>query len=197
MATFSLDTRKPLGRLGLVVQIAFLAVVGLGLGSVSHYLMATKLPAGHAQHDGEKAAQAVIAAEGAAATTDAAKAALQAKAEEAGKKAYEESLHHGRQTWLPFEAFLSIIWGLLTAGYLSVAVQRRLNDAGQHGTLLLVAGHLGGWVLMAFAGFAFLLESSGQLASGSCWWIVPIVGGVLLLPALFGGSGHGEDDHAH
>ena len=197
MATFSLDTRKPLGRLGLVVQIAFLAVVGLGLGSVSHYLMAEKLPAGHAQHDGEKAAQAVIAAEGAAATTDAAKAALQAKAEEAGKKAYDESLAHGRQTWLPFEVFLSIIWGLLTAGYLSVAVQRRLNDAGQHGALALVAGHLGGWALMVFCGFAFLLESSGRLASGSSWWIVPIVGGVLLLPALLGGSGHGEDDHAH
>ena len=195
MATFSLDTRTPLGRLGLIVQIAFLAVVGLGLASVSHYLMAAKLPAGHAQHDGEKAAQAVIAAEGSKATTEVAKAEVQAKAAEAGKKAYEESLAHGRQTWLPFEVFLSIIWGLMTAGYLSVAVQRRLNDAGQHGTLAILAGHLGAWALMVFCGFSFLLESSGRLASGSSWWIVPIVGGVLLLPSLLGGSGHGEEAH--
>jgi hypothetical protein len=195
MATFSLDTRTPLGRLGLIVQIAFLAVVGLGLASVSHYLMAAKLPAGHAQHDGEKAAQAVIAAEGSKATTVVAKAEVQAKAAEAGKKAYEESLAHGRQTWLPFEVFLSIIWGLMTAGYLSVAVQRRLNDAGQHGTLAILAGHLGAWALMVFCGFSFLLESSGRLASGSSWWIVPIVGGVLLLPSLLGGSGNGEEAH--
>lgn len=197
MATFSLDTRKPLGRLGLVVQIAFLAVVGLGLASVSHYVMAAKLPGGHAQHAGEKAAQTVMAAEGAAATTETAKVAVRAKAEEAGKKAYDEAFAHGRQTWLPFEVFLSIIWGLMTAGYLSVAVQRRLNDAGQHGTLPLVAGHVGGWTLMVFVGFSFLLESSGRLASGSSWWIVPVVGAVLLLPALLGGTGHAEDDHAH
>ena len=197
MATFSLDTRLPLGRLGLVAQFVFLAVAGLGLASVSHYLMAAKLPAGHAQHDGDKAAQAVIAAESPQATTEVAKAALQAKAAEAGKKAYDESLVHGRQTWLPFEVFLSIIWSLMLGGYLSVAVQRRMNDAGQHGTLPMVAGHLGAWALMTFAAFSFLLESSGRLASGSSWWIAPIVGGVLLLPSLLGGSGHGEDDHGH
>jgi hypothetical protein len=194
MATFSLDTRKPLGRLGLVVQIAFLAVVGLGLASVSHYVMATKLPAGHAQKAGEKAAQALVAAEGGAATTEVAKVELRAKAEAAGKKAFDEARAYGRQTWLPFEVFLAVIWGLMTAGYISVAVQRRLNDAGQNGTLALIAGHVGGWTLMVFCGFAFLLESSGRLASGSGWWIIPIVGGVLLIPSLLGGSGHGEEE---
>lgn len=197
MATFSLDTRSPLGRFGLILQMVFLAVVGLGLASVSHYMMATKLPAGHAQKDGEKAALAVIAAEGSKATTEAAKVEVQAKAKAAGEKAYEESVVHGRQTWLPFEAFLAITLSLLLAGFFSIAIQRRLIDAGQRGLMWLIPAHLGAWALMAFVSFSFLLQSSGRLASGSSWWLVAIAGGVLLLPAFLGGSGHADDEHAH
>ena len=197
MTTFSLDTRSPLGRFGLILQMVFLAVVGLGLASVSHYVMATKLPAGHAQKEGEKAALAVIAAEGSKATTEAAKAEVQAKAKAAGEKAYADSVAFGRQTWLPFEAFLAITWSLMLAGYFSIAVQRRLIDAGQRGLLWLTAAHLGAWSLMTFVSFSFLLHSSGRLASGSSWWLVAIAGGILLLPAFLGGSGHADDEHAH
>jgi hypothetical protein len=120
-----------------------------------------------------------------------------AKAKAAGEKAYADSLAHGRQTWLPFEAFLAITWSLMLAGYFSLAVQRRLSDAGQRGLLWLTSAHLGAWALMAFVSFSFLLQSSGRLASGSSWWLVAISGGVLLLPAFLGGSGHADDEHAH
>lgn len=194
--TFALDTRLPLGRLGLLLNLVFFAVVLAAAASLSHWLMAAKLPGGHAQHEGDKAAAALVAAEGAQAKTDTAKAALQAKAEAAGKKAYDESLAHGRQTWFPFEIFLAIIWALLGGGYLSVAVQRRMNDAGQHGLWLLVAGHVGVWALANTVAFHALLADAGKLALDSPWMLVPLVGAVLLLPAFLGGSGHGEEGHA-
>lgn len=197
MATFSLDTQTSLSRLGLILQMVFLAVVGLGLASVSHYVMATKLPAGHAQKEGVKAALALIAAEGSAATTDAEREGVQAKAAAAGENGFADAMVFGRQTWLPFEIFLAITWSLMLAGYFSIAVQRRLNDAGQHGLVWLTAAHLGAWTLITFACFSFLLHSSGRLASGSGWWLVAVAGGILLLPAFLGGSGHADDEHAH
>lgn len=192
--TFALDTQKPLGRLGLLLNVVFFAVVLAAAASLSHWLMAAKLPGGHAQHEGDKAAAALVAAEGSKATTDAAKAELKAKVEAAGKKAYDEALVHGRQTWFPFEIFLAITWALLGSGYLSVAVQRRMNDAGQHGLWLLVAGHLGVWALATTVAFHALLADAGQLALNSPWMLVPLIGAVLLLPAFFGGSGHARDE---
>ena len=192
--TFALDTQKPLGRIGLLLNAVFLAVVVAAAASLSHWLMAAKLPGGHAQHEGDKAIAALVAAEGSKATTDAAKAELKAEAEAAGKKAYDEALAHGRQTWFPFEIFLSIIWGLLGAGYLSVAVQRRMNDAGQHGLWLLTAGHLGAWALIGTVAFHALLADAGKLAGNSPWLLFPLVGALLLLPAFFGGSGHAHDE---
>ena len=194
--TFALDTRKPLGRLGLLLNVVFLAVVFGAAASLSHWLMAAKLPGGHAQREGDKAAQAVVAAESAQASTDAAKAELKAKAEAAGRKAYDEGLAYGRQTWLPFEIFLAIIWALLSAGYLSVAVQRRMNDAGQEGIWLLALGHLGAWAVSGTLAFHALLLNSGRLALDSPWIALPVAGLVLLLPSLLGGSGRGHD-HGH
>lgn len=192
--TFALDTQKPLGRIGLLLNVVFLAVVFGAAASLSHWLMAAKLPGGHAQREGDKAAQAIVAAEASQATTEAAKALLKAKAESAGKKAYEEGLAYGRQTWLPFEIFLAIIWALLGAGYLSVAAQRRMNDAGQQGVWLLSLGHLGAWALAGTVAFHALLLDSGRLALNSPWIALPIAGFVLLLPSLLGGSGHGHDE---
>lgn len=192
--TFALDTQRPLGRLGLLLNVVFLAVVFGAAASLSHWLMAAKLPQGHAQKEGEKAAQALVASEGPKAATDAAKAELKAKAEAAGKKAYDEALAHGRETWLPFEIFLAIIWSLLAAGYLSVAAQRRMNDAGQHGVWLISLGHLGAWALAGTVGFHALLAASGRLSSGSAWLLLPVAGFLLLLPSLLGGSGHGQDE---
>lgn len=192
--TFALDTQQPLGRLGLLLNAVFLAVVIAAAASLSHWLMAAKLPNGHAQHEGDKAVAALVAAEGAKAATDAAKAELKAKAEAAGKKAYDEALAHGRQTWFPFEIFLAIIWALMGGGYLSVAVQRRMKDAGQQGLRLLTAGHLGAWALMGTVAFHALLADAGKLAGNSPWLLVPLVGALLLLPAFVGGSGHARDE---
>ena len=192
--TFELDTRKPLGRLGLLLNLVFFAVVLAAAASLSHWLMAAKLPGGHAQKEGDKAVAAMIAAEGSKATTDAAKAELKTKAEAAGRKAYDEALAYGRQTWFPFEIFLAITWALMGGGYLSVAVQRRMNDAGQHGLWLLTAGHLGAWALASTVAFHALLADAGQLAPSSPWMLVPLVGALLLLPSFFGGSGHAHDE---
>ncbi len=191
--TFALDTRLPLGRLGLLLNLAFFAVVLAAAASLSHWLMAAKLPGGHAQHEGDNAVAALVAAEGAKAATDAAKAELKAKAEAAGKKAYDEALAHGRQTWFPFEIFLAIIWALMGGGYLSVAIQRRMNDAGQRGLWLLVIGHLGVWALAGTVAFHALLADAGKLSTSSPWVLVPAVGLLLVLPAFLGGSGHGEE----
>ncbi|MFN7340365.1 MAG: hypothetical protein ACK5VI_04705 [Opitutia bacterium] len=194
--TFALDTRLPLGRLGLLLNFGFFAVVLAAAASLSHWLMAANLPGGHAQREGDKAVAALVAAEGAQATTDAAKAALKAKAEAAGKKAFDEGLAYGRQTWFPFEIFLAITWALMGGGYLSVAVQRRMNDAGQHGLWLLVIGHLGAWALASTVAFHALLADAGKLSISSPWMLVPLVGAILVLPAFLGGSGHGEEEHA-
>jgi hypothetical protein len=192
--TFALDTQQPLGRLGLLLNLVFFAVVLAAAASLSHWAMAVKLPGGHAQKEGDKAVAALVAAEASKATTDAAKSELKTKAEAAGKKAYDASLAYGRQTWFPFEIFLAITWALMGAGYLSVAVQRRMNDAGQHGLWLLVAGHLGIWALATTVAFHAVLADAGRLTFNSPWMLVPLVGAVLVLPAFFGGSGHAHDE---
>lgn len=200
--TFSLDLTKPLGRLGYVANLVFLAVACSAFAWLSHALMAEVLPERHAHHEAEAAAQAAYA-EGVAKAKKANKGAalsaeetakLKAEATAAGKKKGEEGLKEGRETWGPFEVFLLLICAVFFSGYASLASQRRMNDAGLQGTLWLTLGHLGAWTLLSFVAFLPYLESHGLTKS---WSIAAIAGGILILPTLLAGEGKGEAHEAH
>ncbi len=79
------------------------------------------------------------------------------------------------------------------AGFLSVAVQRRANDAGLLG-LWLFPNHLGAWLFAGFVAFYPFLSAHGLR---NAWTPAFIAGLVLLLPALLSGEGKGEADHGH
>ena len=195
--TFSLDLTRPLGRLGYVASLVFLAVACSAFAWLAHALMTEVLPERHAHHEAEATAQAVYA-EGLAKAKKANKGAalsaeetakLKAEATEAGKKKGEEGLKEGLETWGPFQVFLLLICAVFFSGFGSLASQRRMNDGGLEGTLWLTIGHLGTWALLSFVAFLPYLESHGLTKS---WSIAAIAGGILILPTLLAGEGKGE-----
>jgi len=195
--TFSLDLTQPLGRIGYLANLVFMGVVCSAFAWLSHVLMVDTLPGNHAHHEAEVTAQTTYAAAVAKAKKESKGAALsaeqtaklKAEAAEAGKKKGEESLKHGRETWAPFEVFLLILAAIFLGGFASVASQRRMNDAGLQGTLWLVAGHLGTWLIAGFVAFLPYLESHGLTKT---WAIVPLAGAFMVLPLVLASSDHSE-----
>ena len=142
----------------------------------------------------EKAvAKAKTAAKGKAFDVKAATAAAEAAAEPELKKQAEEIHHHAVEGWAPFAVFLLILSALFFAGFLSVYVQRRANDAGLKG-LWIFTNHLGAWAFAAYVAFYPFLAAHGLRNA----YASAFIGGlVLLLPVFFAGEGHHDHDHDH
>lgn len=200
--TFSLDLTQPLGRIGYLANLVFMGVVCSAFVWIAHVVMVDTLPEGHAHHEAEAVAQSTYA-DAVAKAKKAAKVAtlpaeqtakLKEAATEAGKKKGEEALEHARETWAPFQIFLLILGTVFLGGFASVAAQRRMNDAGLHGTLWLVAGHVGTWALAGYVAFLPYLESHGLTKA---WALVPLGAALVLLPVVLASSDHSEGHGAH
>lgn len=201
--TFSLDLSKPLGRLGLVVNVLALTVLFYALSAGSFRYMTETLPHAAVAHKTEEIARnaeeaafakAKAAAKGKAIDEKAVQAQAKVAAEAEIKKQEKEIHHHAFGLWAPFSIFLLILSALFFAGFLSVYVQRRANDGGLKGLWLFV-NHLGAW---AFAGYVAFYPLLAEHDLRRVWAPAFIAGLVLLLPVLFAGEGHAEhDDHGH
>ena len=199
--TFSLDLTKPLSRVGFLVNLVFLTVVFSGLSWLSFGYMTHSLPQG-AIHVEEQAiaqkaqdqafAKAKAAAKGKVFDEKAALAEAKKAGLEAAEKKHEEIHHHVVGGWAPFAIFLLIISALFFSGFLSIALQRRANEAGKNGLLVFLA-HVGGWALATFIAFEPFLTHHGLTKA---WSVGGIVGLVLILPVVLAGEGH-ADDHGH
>ena len=199
--TFSLDLTKPLSRVGFAVNLVFLAVVFSGLAWLSFGYMTNVLPKGaiHAEEQAvaqkaqdEVFAKAKVAAKGKVFDEKAALAEAKKVGLETAEKKHEEIHHHIVGGWAPFAIFLLIIVAIFFAGFLSIALQRRANDAGLNGLWVFI-GHVGGWALATFIAFEPFLTYH-QLTK--TWSIAGIAGLVLILPVVLAGQGH-ADDHGH
>lgn len=199
--TFSLDLTKPLSRVGFLVNLVFLTVVFSGLSWLSFGYMTHSLPQGaiHAEEQAiaQKAqdqafAKAKAAAKGKAFDEKAALAEAKKAGLEAAEKKHEEIHHHAVSGWAPFAIFLLIISATFFSGFLSIALQRRANEAGKNGFLVFLA-HVGAWALATFIAFEPFLTHHGLTKA---WSVAGIVGLVLILPVVLAGEGH-ADDHGH
>ena len=140
--TFSLDLTKPLSRVGFLVNLVFLTVVFSGLSWLSFGYMTHSLPQG-AIHAEEKAiaqkaqdqafAKAKAAAKGKAFDEKAALAEANKAGLAAAAKEHDKIKHEAEALWSPFAVFLLIISAIFFAGFLSIALQRRVNEAGKNG----------------------------------------------------------------
>ena len=190
--TFSTDLTKPLSRAGLAINLVLLTVLFYVVSVASYHYMTVTLP-----HQGAAHHTAEVAEQTAAQTFEKAKKAAKGKAfdesaAQAQKKA-EEIHHHAVEGWAPFAVFLLILSAVFFAGFLSVAVQRRANDAGLLG-FWLFPNHLGAWLFAGFVAFYPFLSAHGLR---NAWTPAFIAGLVLLLPALLSGEGKGSADHGH
>ncbi|MEY4271443.1 MAG: hypothetical protein RL250_309 [Verrucomicrobiota bacterium] len=202
--TFSTDLTKPLSRAGLAINLVVLTALFYAVSAVSFKYMTVTLPhQGAAHHSAEVAEKTAAqtfekakkAAKGKAFDEKAAEAQARAAGEAEAKKQAEEIHHHAVSGWAPFAVFLLILSAVFFAGFLSVAVQRRANDAGLLG-LWIFSNHLGAWLFAGFVAFYPFLAANGLR---NAWSPVFIAGLVLLLPVILGGEGKGEsaDGHDH
>jgi uncharacterized membrane protein YhaH (DUF805 family) len=122
-----------------------------------------------------------------AALAEANKAGLAAAAKE-----HDKIKHEAEALWSPFAVFLLIISAIFFAGFLSIVLQRRANDAGKNGLLVFIA-HAGAWALATFIAFEPYLTHHGLTKA---WSVGGIAGLVLILPVVLAGTG-AADDHAH
>ncbi len=199
--TFSLDLTKPLSRVGFLVNLVFLSVVFSGLSWLSFGYMTHTLPQGAIQAEERAIAQkaqdqaftkAKAAAKGKVFEEKAALAEAKKAGLEAAEKKHEEIHHHAVSGWAPFAVFLLIISAIFFAGFLSIALQRRANEAAKNGLLVFIA-HLGAWALATFIAFEPFLSHHGLTKA---WSVVGIAGLVLIVPIAFACVGH-ADDHGH
>ncbi len=200
--SFSLDLTKPLGRLGLAINIVVLGALFYGLSVGAHLYMSHTLPESEA-HAKEAVAKAGLVEKAVAKAKSAAKgkafdaAAATAQAEAAVgadfQKQAEEIHHHAVESWAPFGVFLLILSAVFLAGFLSVYVQRRANDGGLKG-LWIFPNHLGAWALAGYVAFYPYLAAHGLR---NAWAPAFIAGLVLLLPVLFAGEAHHDHDPDH
>jgi len=200
--TFSTDLTKPLSRVGLAINLLVLTVLFYAVSAVSYKYMTVTLPhQGAAHHTAELVEQtaekafekAKKAAKGKAFDEKAAQAQAQAAGEAEAKKQAEQIHHHAVEGWAPFAVFLLILSAVFFAGFLSVAVQRRANDAGLLG-LWIFTNHLGAWLFAGFVAFYPFLAAHGLR---NAWTPAFLAGLVLLLPVILGGEGKGESADAH
>jgi hypothetical protein len=134
-----------------------------------------------------------VAAKGKAFDEKSALAEAKAKGVEAAEKEREKIHHHAVEGWAPFAIFLLILSSIFFAGFLSIALLRRVNDANGSVWLGFIS-LLGGWVFATFVAFEPFLDAH-QLTKA--WSLAPIIGLVLLLPLFFKGSVDAHDEHAH
>ncbi|MEY2750870.1 MAG: hypothetical protein RLZZ550_841 [Verrucomicrobiota bacterium] len=200
--TFSTDLTKPLSRAGLALNLVVLTALFYLVSAASYHYMTETLPhQGAAHRSAEVATQtaekafekAKKSAKGKAFDEAAAQAQAKAAGEAEAKKQAEGIHHHAVEGWAPFAVFLLILSAVFFAGFLSVAVQRRANDAGLLG-LWLFPNHLGAWLFAGFVAFYPFLSAHGLR---NAWTPAFIAGLVLLLPTLLAGEGKGEADHGH
>ena len=198
--SISLDLTKPLGRLGLAINTVILGAVFYGVSFVAHHYMSHTLPEAEAHHEeavvkaalvDKAVAKAKTAAKGKTFDAAAAKAQAEAAVSADFKKQADEIHHHAVEGWAPFAVFLLILSAVFFAGFLSVYVQRRANDAGLKG-LWIFPNHLGAWALAGYVAFYPFLAAHDLR---NAWAPAFIAGLVLLLPVLFAGEGH--HDHGH
>jgi hypothetical protein len=199
--TFSLDLTKPLSRVGFLVNLVFLSIVFSGLSWLSFGYMTHTLPHGAILAEEQAIAQkaqdqaftkAKAAAKGKAFDEKAALAEAKKAGLEAAEKKHEEIHHHAVGGWAPFAVFLLIISAIFFAGFLSIALQRRANEAAKNGLLVFIA-HVGAWALATFIAFEPFLSHHGLTKA---WSVVGILGLVLMLPIAFAGEGQ-NDEHGH
>ncbi len=199
--TFSLDLTKPLSRVGFLVNLLFLSVVFSGLSWLSFGYMTHSLPQGAIHAEEQAIAQkaqdqaftkAKAAAKGKVFEEKAALAEAKKAGLEAAEKKHEEIHHHVVSGWAPFAVFLLIISAIFFSGFLSIALQRRANEAGKNGLLVFIA-HLGAWALATFIAFEPFLSHHGLTWA---WSVGGIAGLVLLLPIAIAGAEQ-ADDHGH
>ncbi len=200
--SISLDLTKPLGRLGLAINTVILGAVFYGVSFVAHHYMSRTLPEAEAHHEeavvkaalvDKAVAKAKTAAKGKTFDAAAAKAQAEAAVSADFKKQADEIHHHAVEGWAPFAVFLLILSAVFFAGFLSVYVQRRANDAGLKG-LWIFPNHLGAWALAGYVAFYPFLAAHDLR---NAWAPAFIAGLVLLLPVLFAGEGHHDHGHGH
>jgi Fe2+ transport system protein B len=200
---FSLDLTKPLSRAGLALYLVVIGGLFFCISKGAFHYMSHTLPESSAekrleevtsQAEAKAFAKAKSASKGkafdeAAAHTEAKKVATEEVAKEK-----EEIHHHATETWAPFSIFLMILASVFCGGFLSIAVQRRMNDGAVQGAFSLV-NHLGAWLVAGYIGFYPYLAQNGLRNS---WAVAFFVGLILILPALLAGEGKGHDhDHDH
>lgn len=199
--TFSLDLTKPLSRVGFLVNLVFLSVVFSGLSWLSFGYMTHTLPQGAIRAEEQAIAQkaqdqAFTKAKAAAKGKVFDEKSSLAEAKQAGlaaaAKEYDKTKHHAEALWAPFAIFLLIISAIFFAGFLSIALQRRANEAGKYGLLVFIA-HVGAWALATFIAFEPFLSHHGLTKA---WSVVGIGGLALILPIVLRGKGQ-ADDHGH
>ena len=183
------------------MNLVFLTVVFSGLSWLSFGYMTHSLPQG-AIHAEEKAiaqkaqdqafAKAKTAAKGKVFDEKASLAEAKQVGLAAAAKEYDKIKHEAEALWSPFAVFLLIISAIFFAGFLSIALQRRVNEAGKNGLLVFVA-HLGAWALATFIAFEPFLTHHGLTKA---WSVGGIAGIVLMLPVVLAGAGQ-ADDHGH
>ena len=200
--TFSLNLTKPLNRLGLLLNLGFLIVVFSGFSWFSFAYMTEVLPSSGAHAEEQVVAQkaqdlafakAKASAKGKAFDEKTALAEAKAKGLEAAEKESEKIHHHAVEGWAPFAIFLLILSTIFFAGFLSIAILRRANDAGVSAWLSFIS-LLGGWSFAAFVAFEPFLDAH-QLTKA--WAPASIIGLILLLPLFLKGSADAHDEHAH
>jgi hypothetical protein len=199
--TFSLDLTKPLSRVGFLVNLVFLTVVFSGLSWLSFGYMTHSLPKGAIQAEEKVIAQKVqdqafakakAAAKGKVFDEKASLAEAKQAGLAAAAKEHDKIKHEAEALWAPFAIFLLIISAIFFAGFLSIVLQRRANEAGKNGLLVFIA-HVGAWALATFIAFEPFLTHHGLTKA---WSIGGIAGLLLILPVVLAGVGH-ADDHGH
>ena len=200
--TFSLDLTKPLSRVGLVLNLVFLTVVFSAISWLSFGFMTNTLPTSGA-HEAERVIAQKVQDETFSKLKSAAKGKVfdeKAALEEARTKGLEaatkeaKKIHHDAvELWAPFAIFLLILSAIFFAGFLSIALLRRVNDAAASALLgfIAIAGALAYATFVAFEPFLTHHELT------KTWAPAGIIGLVLFLPLFFKGKNqsHTEDVH--
>ncbi|MBJ7494089.1 MAG: hypothetical protein JHC77_03560 [Opitutales bacterium] len=200
--TFSLDLTKPLSRVGLVLNLVFLTVVFSAISWLSFGFMTNTLPTSGA-HEAEQAiAQKVqdetfsklkSAAKGKVFDEKAALEEARTKGLEAAAKEAKKIHHEAVELWAPFAIFLLILSAIFFAGFLSIALLRRVNDAAASALLgfIAIAGALAYATFVAFEPFLTHHELT------KTWAPAGIIGLVLFLPLFFKGENQSHTEDAH
>ena len=200
--TFSLDLTKPLSRVGLVLNLVFLTVVFSAISWLSFGFMTNTLPTSGA-HEAEQAiAQKVqdetfsklkSAAKGKVFDEKAALEEARTKGLEAAAKDAKKIHHEAVELWAPFSIFLLILSAIFFAGFLSIALLRRVNDAAASALLgfIAIAGALAYATFVAFEPFLTHHDLT------KTWAPAGIIGLVLFLPLFFKGENQSHTEDAH